>query len=188
MRNLVYAINLTIDGCCDHTQVGIPSDDLYDHYVRLVQDTDAFVYGRKTYQLMVPYWPDIANNPSGEEKTDIEFAQAFVAVKKIIVFSKTLDKADGKNTEIVRTNLKEEILKLKQEPGKSILTGGVDIPSQLIQLDLVDEYRFVIFPVFGGEGRRLLESINLQEKSKLKLVEAKTFKSGSVALHYTKQS
>ncbi|HEU5167362.1 MAG TPA: dihydrofolate reductase, partial [Chitinophagaceae bacterium] len=70
MRNLIYAINLTIDGCCDHTQVGPPHDELFDYYIRLVQDADAFVYGRKTYQLMVPYWPDIAKNPSGETKTD----------------------------------------------------------------------------------------------------------------------
>lgn len=187
MRNLIYAINLTIDGCCDHTKVGPPDEDLFDYHIDLVRNADAFVYGRKTYQLMIPYWPDIAKNPSGETKTDVEFAQAFVSVKKIIVFSKTLDKAEEKNTEIVRTNLKDEILKLKQEQGKSILTGGLDIPSQLIQLGLVDEFRIVIFPVFGGEGKRLLEGINLQEKSQLKLVEAKTFKSGSVALRYLKQ-
>ena len=187
MRSLIYSINLTIDGCCDHIQVGAPDDELFDYSIRLVQNADAFVFGRKTYQLMVPYWPDIAKNPSGETKTDIEFARAFVSVKKIIVFSKTLDKAEGENTEIVRTNLKDEILKLKQEQGKNILTTGADIPSQLMQLGLVDEYRVVIFPVFGGEGRRLLEGISLQEKSPLKLVEAKTFKSGSVALHYLKQ-
>ena len=187
MRNLIYAINLTIDGCCDHTIVGPPDEDLFDYHIDLVRNADAFVYGRKTYQLMVPYWPNIAKNPSGETKTDVEFAQAFVSVRKVIVFSKTLDKAEGNNTEIVRTNLKDEILKLKQEQGKSILTGGVDIPSQLIQLGLVDEFRIVIFPAFGGKGRRLLEDINLQEKSQLKLVETKTFKSGSVALHYLKQ-
>jgi len=187
MRNLIYVINLTIDGCCDHTKVGAPDEDLFDYHIDLVRNADAFVYGRKTYQLMVPYWPEIAKNPSSETKTDVEFAQAFVSVKKIIVFSKTLDKAEGNKTEIVRTNLKDEIQKLKQEQGKSILTGGVDIPSQLTQLGLVDEYRFVIFPVFGGAGRRLLEGITLQEKSQLKLVETKTFKSGSVALRYLKQ-
>lgn len=187
MRNLIYAINLTIDGCCDHTKVGPPDEDLFDYHIDLVRNADAFVYGRKTYQLMVPYWPNIVKNPSGEDKPDIEFAQAFVSVKKIIVFSKTLDKAEAENTEIVHSNLKEEILRLKQEQGKSILTGGVDIPSQLIQLGLVDEYRIVIFPAFGGEGSRLLESINLQEKLQLKLVATKTFKSGSVALHYVKQ-
>ncbi|WP_281261541.1 dihydrofolate reductase family protein [Chitinophaga niastensis] len=104
-----------------------------------------------------------------------------------MVFSKTLDKAEGKNTEIVRTNLKDEILKLKQEQGKSILTGGADIPSQLIQLGLVDEYHIVVHPVIAGKGRRLLEGISLPDKLQLKLVESKIFKSGCVVLHYLKQ-
>ena len=185
MRKLIYAINLTIDGCCDHTKM-VPAEDDFEYHINLVKDADLFVYGRKTYQLMVPYWPDIAKNPAGETKTDIEFAQAFSA-NKIIVFSKTLDKAEGKNTEIVRTNLKDEILKLKQEQGKSILTGGADIPEQLIQLGLVDEYRILVHPVIAGEGRRLFEGIDLQEKLKLKLVESKVLKSGAVALHYLKQ-
>ena len=124
---------------------------------------------------------------AAQEKSDIEFAEAFVAVKKIVVFSKTLEKVEEENIEIVRSNLIDEILKLKQQPGQSILTGGVDIPSQLIQLGLVDEYRFVIFPVLGGEGKRLLENVKLQEKSTLKLVETRTFKSGSVVLRYVKQ-
>src|SRR6266496_3495085 len=132
MRKLIYAINISVDGCCDHTKGG-GSTEILKYYTDLVRDADLFVYGRKTYQLMVPYWPDVAKNPSGETKENIEFAQAFNSIKKIIVFSKTLDKVEGKNTEIVRTNLKDEILKLKQEPGKYILTGGADIPSQLIQ-------------------------------------------------------
>jgi dihydrofolate reductase len=185
MRNLIYAINLTIDGCVDHTN-GIVDDELLEYYARLVRDADLLVYGRITYQLMVPYWPDIAKNSSGETKADLEFAQAFESSNKI-VFSRTLDRAEGKNTRIVRTNLQDEILKLKQEQGNNILVGGVDIPSQLIELDLVDEYYFVIHPVVAGEGRRLLSDINLQKKSQLKLVESKIFKSGSVALHYLKQ-
>jgi len=186
MRKLIYAINLTIDGCCDHTKMN-PEEEMFEFHTNLVRNADLLVYGRKTYELMVPYWPDIAKNPSGETKEDIEFAQAFTSIKKIIVFSKTLDKAEGKNTEIVRTNLKDEILKLKQEQGKYILTGGADIPSQLIQLGLVDEFHIAVHPVIAGEGRRLLEGINLQEKLQLKLVESKTFKSGSIALHYLKQ-
>ena len=187
MRKLIFAINTTLNGCCDHTKFNADEETL-DYFTRLTRETDTFVYGRKTYQLMVPYWPDIAMNPSGETKSDVEFAQAFVSVRKIIVFSKTLDKAEGKNTEIVRTSLKDEILKLKQEQGKSILTGGVDIPSQLIQLGLGDEYRFVIHPVVVGEGRRLLEGISLQEKLQLKLVGSRIFTSGCVALRYVKTS
>jgi dihydrofolate reductase len=186
MRNVVFAVNTTLDGCCDHTKFR-PAEETFEYITQLLRDADTFVYGRKTYQLMVPYWPDIAKNPSGETKEDVEFAQAFDAVKKIIVFSKTLNKAEGKNTEILRTNLKDEILKLKQEQGKSILTGGADIPSQLAELGLIDEYRFVVHPIVIGEGRRLFEGINLQEKLQLKLVESTVFKSGVVALRYLKQ-
>ena len=130
-------------------------------------------------------WPDIAKSQS-ETKADIEFAQAFVS-KKIVVFSRSLDSAEDKKTRIVRTNLRDEILKLKQEPGKDILVGGVDVPSQLMELGLIDEYRFVVMPIIAGEGRRLMEGVNLPEKLRLKLVESKTFKSGCVALRYLKQ-
>ena len=134
---------------------------------------------------MVPYWPDVLKDPSAT-KADIEFARAFDSIPKV-VFSRSLDRAGDKNTRIVRTNLRDEILKLKQEPGKNILVGGVDIPSQLIKLGLVDEYRFVVGPIIAGEGRRLLEGVSLPEKLQLKLVDSKVFKSGCVVLHYAKQ-
>ncbi len=184
MRNVIFAINITLDGCCDHTKFN-PDEEVLEHYTHLLRDFDLLAYGRKTYQLMVPYWPDIAKSQS-ETKVDIEFAQTFVSKKKI-VFSRSLDSAEDKNTRIVRTNLHDEILKLKQEPGKHILIGGVDIPSQLIELGLVDEYRFVVMPIIAGEGRRLLEGVSLPEKLQLKLVESKVFKSGCVALRYLKQ-
>jgi dihydrofolate reductase len=184
MRKLIYAINLTLDGGCDHTN-GVPDDDLFEYSTHLVRGADLLVFGRKTYQLMVPYWPDVAKNPS-ETKADREYADIFVSKNKI-VFSKSLESAEDKNTKIVRTNLQDEMARLKQEQGKYILVGGVSIPSQLIELGLVDEYRFVVMPIIAGAGRRLLEGISLQEKLKLKLIESKIFPSGSVALHYMKQ-
>jgi dihydrofolate reductase len=183
MRNLIFAINLTLDGCCDHTKV-IGDEELHEHYAQLLRDVGLLVYGRKTYQLMVPFWPDVAKNHSGQTKAMNEFAQAF-AEKDIVVFSQSLETAEGENTRIVRTNLQEEILKLKQEEGKSILAGGVSLPSQLIELGLIDEYYFVVQPIVVGEGRRLLEGFSVQER--LQLVDSKIFKSGSVALRYLKQ-
>jgi dihydrofolate reductase len=184
MRNVIYAINLTLDDCFDHTN-GIPDDEVMEYYTNLVRGADLLVFGRKTYQLMVPYWPDVAKNPS-ETKADREYADTFVSKNKI-VFSRSLESAEDKNTKIVRTNLQDEIVRLKQEPGKYILVGGVSIPSQLIELGLVDEYRFVVLPIIAGEGRRLFEGISLPEKLQLKLIESKIFKSGPVALHYMKQ-
>jgi len=184
MRNVIFAINITLDGCCDHTKMTV-DEGMLEHYTNLIRDVGLFVYGRKTYQLMVPYWPDVAKDPS-ETKASIEFAETFVSKKKI-VFSQSLESADDKNTKIVRTNLRDEILKLKHEEGKDILVGGVSIPSQLIELGLMDEYRFVVAPVIAGEGRRLLEGVSLREKLQLKLVESKIFGSGYVALRYLKQ-
>jgi len=185
MRNVIFAINTTLDGCCDHTKFR-PDEETLEYFMRLIRDADLQVFGRKTYQLMVPYWPDVAKNPSGQTKADIEFAQAFDAIKKV-VFSRSLDSAEDKNTRIVRTNLRDEILKLKQEQGKNILVGGVDIPSQLVAHGLIDEYHFVVHPIVLGEGRRLCEGVNLQEKLRLKLIESTVFESGSVALRYLKQ-
>jgi len=184
VKLLIFAINITVDGCCDHTKT-IADEELLEYYTHLMRDVDLLVFGRKTYQLMVPYWPDVARNRS-ETKAEIEFAQTFDSINKI-VFSRSLDSAEGTNTRIVRTNLRDEILKLKKEQGKNILIGGVTVPSQLIELGLVDEYHFVVQPIVAGEGRRLLEGISLPEKLQLKLIESKIFKSGCVALHYMKQ-
>ncbi len=169
------------DGCCDHTKFG-PDEETFPYFTQLTRDADTFVYGRKTYELMVPYWPDVAK----EDPSD-EFARAFDTVEKIVVFSRSLDSAEREKTKIVRTGLQGEVLKLKQEQGKNILTGGVTIPSQLAELGLIDEYHIVMHPIVVGEGIRLFEGINLQEKLQLKLVESTVFKSGAVALKYLKQ-
>ena len=185
MRNVIFAINITLDGCCDHTKQ-VPDEEILEHYTRLLrEDIGLLVYCRKTYQLMVPFWPAVARKQS-EDKASTEFALAFDSLKKV-VFSRSLRTAEDENTTIVHTDVREEILRLKQEPGKSILVGGVTLPSQLIELGLVDEYRFLLTPVIAGEGRRLLEGVNLPNTLRLKLVESKTFKSGSVALRYLKQ-
>ena len=184
MRKLIFAVNITLDGCCDHTKM-TAGEDVLEHYTQLLQEFDLLVYGRKTYQLMVPYWPNIAKDHTGQTKAEIDFAQAFTS-KNFVVFSRSLEKTEGKNTRIVRTDLRDEILKLKQEQGKNILVGGVSIPSQLIELGLVDEYRLVVGPVIAGAGRRLLEDVILPEKLQLKLAESKILESGRVALRYLK--
>ncbi|HZC25091.1 MAG TPA: dihydrofolate reductase family protein [Candidatus Binatia bacterium] len=183
MKKLIFSINITLDGCCDHTK-GMADDELLDYYAQFLQEADLQVFGRKTYQLMVPYWPEVAKNQSGTNAS-AAFARAFVALQKV-VFSRTLDSAEDKNTRIVRGNLRDEILKLKQEKGKKILVGGVDIPSQLIELGLVDEFHLVVQPIIAGEGRRLLDRVRMP-KLQLKLVDSKILKSGCVALRYLKQ-
>src|SRR5215472_17544604 len=144
MRNVIFAINMTVDGCCDHTKQ-LADDETHEYFTQLLREVDLLVFGRKTYQLMVPYWPDIAKSQS-ETKAENEFARTFDSINKV-VFSQSLDSAEDKNTRIVRTKPQDEILKLKQEPGKNILLGGVALPSKLMELGLVDEFHFVVQPI-----------------------------------------
>ena len=183
MRNVVYSTNISIDGYCDHN-LFMPDEELMSYFTNLIQDAGLLVYGRITYELMVPYWPGVAKDQSGT-KAENEFAQALTSADKV-VFSHTLEQAE-ENTQIIRGNLEDEILKLKKQPGKKISVGGVDLPSQLITAGLIDEFYFIVHPVVAGKGRRLFEVSDLHEKLNLKLVESLTFKSGSVGLHYLKQ-
>src|SRR5215469_12892803 len=102
MRNVIYAINITLDGCCDHTKQFV-DDETLEYFTHLMREVDLQVFGRKTYELMVPYWPEVARSQS-TTKADNEFARTFDSINKI-VFSRSLDSADDKNTRIVRTDL-----------------------------------------------------------------------------------
>src|ERR1700743_2239090 len=120
MRKVVYGINISIDGCVDHTAFS-PSENVYDYFINLLSDADQIIYGRKTYELMFPYWSDILTDPTATED-ELSFAETITAIDKM-VFSKTLYSVND-NTRIMRDNLEEEILRLKQLPGKDISFGG----------------------------------------------------------------
>lgn len=183
MRKVIYGINLSLDGCCDHTKFG-GGNDILEYFTQLMHGVDLIVYGRTTYELMVPYWPDVAKDPNAS-KPGSEFAKTFDAIDKV-VFSRTLDGVEGNKTKVIRGDLKGEMLKLKQQPGGNISIGGVNLPLQIIELGLVDEFHFVIHPTIVGEGRGLLEAKGLKEKLGLKLMESKVLESGCIALHYQK--
>ena len=185
MRKVVFAINITTDGYCSHTD-GIADDELHQYFTRVLRDASLILFGRTTYQLMVPYWPDVARNPSENEAAN-EFARVFDSLDKV-VFSTTLKHVEGNNTRIVRANVAEEVLALKQQPGKDIGVGSLSIASQLSERGLIDEYRFVVHPVVAGKGPRLFETVKMQDTLRLDLLGSETFRSGVVALHYRKQT
>jgi dihydrofolate reductase len=186
MRKLVYGINVSLDGCCDHTKFGGDGDgeDIHNYFRKQLEEADLLLYGRKTYELMVPFWPEVAEEQSMDKAANA-FARAFANLKRVVV-SRTLDNADDETT-IIRDNLEEEILKLKQQPGKAISTGGVELPARLIELGLIDEFHLVVHPVIVGEGRRLFAEMHLPENLGLKLVASETLGSGCVALRYEKK-
>src|SRR5579872_3343899 len=148
MRKLVFAINTSLDGYCDHTNF-FPDEEIMVYFTNITRDAGTFLYGRKTYQLMIPYWPDVAKTPPGHDdrEVDIEYARVFDAVENIVVFSQTLDGPGEEKTRIIRTGLHDEILKLKQQPGKNIMVGGVNLASQLAEFGLIDEYYLLVHPI-----------------------------------------
>jgi len=185
MRKVVFAINITTDGYCSHTDM-IPDDEVLEYFTGMLRNASLLLFGRITYQLMVPYWPDVARNPS-ETEADHEFARVFDSLDKV-VFSTTLQRVDGSNTRIGRAKVVEEVLALKQQPGKDICVGSLSIASQLSERGLIDEYRFVVHPVVAGKGPRLFETVKPQDRLKLDFIGSETFQSGVVALHYRKHT
>ena len=180
MRKVTFAINITLDGYCGH-ESGIADDEVHEYFTGLLRDSGVEILGRNTYHLMYPYWHDVAVNQSETEVIN-EFARTFDSIPKI-VFSTTLKSVEWNNTTLLHSNLREEIMKLKAQPGKNISIGSLNIASQVAGWDLIDEYFLVFHPVIAGKGPRLFESV---ENLTLKLVGSKTFRSGVVALHYKK--
>jgi dihydrofolate reductase len=185
MRKVVFAINITADGYCSHTD-GIADDELHKYFTGVLRNADLILFGRITYELMVPYWPEIAKNPSDTEAIN-EFARVFDSLERI-VFSTTLEQVKGDKTRVVRTNVAEEVLALRQQAGKDICVGSLSIASQLSERGLIDEYHFVVHPVVAGKGPRLFETVKLQDRIRLDYVGSKVFQSGVVALRYKKQT
>ncbi len=184
MRTVTFALNISLDGYCDHT-FAEPDEELHDYFTRLMDNVDLLFFGRVMYQLMFPYWADVAKNKSGTAD-EIRFAEKLVAIEKVVV-SRSLNSVEEKNTRIVRSNPAAELQQLKQQPGEKIMVDSVSMLPELITAGLIDEFRLVVHPVLVGKGRRLLEAGSLQENFKLKLVDTTIFKSGCVAHHYLRK-
>ena len=179
MRKLIAAINMTLDGFCDHTAL-IADEEIHQHYNELLCNADTLIYGRITYQLMESYWPSVVKNPTGIKPTD-EFAVLIDNISKI-VFSRTLKNVDWKNTKLKKEVIKEEVLELKQQAGKNILVGSPSLIVALSQIDLIDEYQLAVQPIVLGSGLPLFK--NIRDRIDLKLLKTKTFGCGAVTLYY----
>jgi dihydrofolate reductase len=178
MRPLRYSINITLDGCCDH-RVGVPDEEMHRHSTASIEQADALLFGRVTYEMM-----ESAFRPPGqaEERPDWmePFARTMDAAKKYVV-SSTLDRVDW-NAELVRGDLGQAVQELKEQPGEGLFVGGVKLALALAELGLIDEYEFVVQPRLVGRGPTVFEGLtNIVD---LKLVSRLEFGSGAVALKY----
>src|SRR5260370_36838060 len=178
MRPLRYSINVTLDGCCDHRAIS-PDEDMDRHVVEKLEQADALLFGRVTYEMM-----EAAFRPPAQPGTRPDlmepFARTIDAAKKYVV-SSTLDRADW-NAELVRGDLGKAVQQLKRESGKGLLVGGVKLPLTLAELGLIAEYEFVVQPRLAGHGPTLLAG--LSESVDLKLLGQQAFGSGVVSNGY----
>jgi dihydrofolate reductase len=179
MRKLIAAINMTLDGFCNHTAM-IADEEIHQHYNELLSNADTLLYGRITYQLMESYWPSVVKNPTGNKPMD-EFAVLIDNISKI-VFSHTLKTVEWKNTKLKKDVIKGEVLELKQQSGKNILAGSPSLIVALTQLDLIDEYQLGVQPIVLGSGLPLFK--NIRDRIDLELLKTKTFGCGAIALYY----
>jgi dihydrofolate reductase len=178
MRPLRYSINVTLDGCCDH-RVMIADEDVHRHAAENLDQADALLFGRVTYEMMEAGWRRPV--PAGARPDWMEpFARKIDAAKKYVV-SRTLDRVDW-NAELVRGDLGRAVQQLKSESGKGLLVGGLTLPLALADLGLIDEYELVVHPRLVGHGPTLFAG--LSERIDLKLVSRLEFGSGAVAMRY----
>ncbi|HEV2522855.1 MAG TPA: dihydrofolate reductase family protein [Candidatus Acidoferrales bacterium] len=178
MRPLRYSINVTLDGCCDHRAM-IADEDLHRHAVENLDQADALLFGRVTYEMMEAAWRPPARSGARPEWME-PFARTIDAARKYVV-SSTLDRVDW-NAELVRGDLEVAVQQLKREPGKGLFTGGVKLPLALAELGLIDEYEFVVQPRLAGHGPTLFAG--LSKRIDLRLVSRLEFGSGAVAMRY----
>ena len=179
MRKVIAAINMTIDGFCDHT-AGIADDELHQHYNELLGKAGILLYGRITYQLMESYWPSVVKDPTGNKPID-DFALLIQNIPKL-VFSHTLNSVEWKNAKLAKRSIKEEVLDLRQKKGKDIMVGSPSLIAELTKLNLIDEYQLCVHPVILGSGLPLFK--NLTNTSILKLSKTKILGSGVIILYY----
>jgi dihydrofolate reductase len=178
MRPLRYSINVTLDGCCDHRAI-TPDEDLHRNAVENLEQADALLFGRVTYEMMEAAFRPPARTGARPDWME-SFARTIDAAKKYVV-SITLDRVDW-NAELLRGDLEKAVQQLKQEPGKGLLTGGVKLPMALAELGLIDEYEFVVQPRLAGRGPALFAG--LSKPIDLRLVSRLEFGSGAVAMRY----
>ena len=178
MRKIIAALNMSLDGYCDHT-IGLPDEEIHQHYTRLLGKGDAILYGRTTYELM-EFWRTVLDNPSDEASMN-DFARAIDALPKI-VFSRTLKKVDWKTARLADRDLADEVAALRQDSGKPVFVGSRSLIVQLLNAGLVDELQLCIYPVAAGGGLPLFSS--LTGALNFKLTNTRAFTGGAVLLYY----
>ena len=183
MGKLIYSNMMTLDGYMagldGSLDWAVIDEELHRFVNQVVEPMEAFLYGRRMYELMAAFWPTAETLPSISD-AELEFARIWNA-KPIYVYSRTLEKVAG-NSRLERDVIPAEIKELKARAKNDLGLGGANLATTFIQLDLVDEYHLYIHPVRLGEGLPAFPA--MQTKAGLRLLQTRIFGSGVVFLRY----
>lgn len=181
MGLLTFGINVTLDGCCDH-RAGMPDDEVFRYWTRLMDSAGGMLWGRTVYELMENHWPAVARDPKAP-RLQRDWALKLDAKPKYVVSARRRD-FPWSNTHRVEGDLGSAIKDLKKRTPRGLLAGSPALSKELHRLGLIDEYLLVVHPVMAGHGPTLFAD---WRASRLKFIAAKRFKSGVVALRYRRE-
>jgi dihydrofolate reductase len=190
MRKIVVSSFITLDGVMEDPVWTVPfnTEEQNLHKLEELKAADALLLGRVTYQGFAASWPKlqetkIVKNNIRDFSIPDGFAERMNSYPKYVASRTSTPEQMKWNATLIQGDLAEEVLRLKQQTGRDILViGSGELVNSLIQLDLVDEYRIMVFPVVRGSGKRLFRDNNPMQS--LKHVNTKTLHSGAVELTY----
>ncbi len=181
MGLLTFSINVTLDGCVDHLE-GIADDETHAYFTRLMDESEAMLWGRVTYEMMEGYWPAVARGDEEAPPAIREWAVKLETKPKYVV-SSTRSDFPWTNSHHISGDLRTGVLELKDATPGQIGLGSGKLANELDRQDLIDEYHFLIHPRIAGHGPTLYQG-GLPSTRRLELLSAKPFRNGAVAMHY----
>lgn len=186
MGKIIALIHMSLDGYMadiDGQINWVAMDvELSDYVTELRQGAAGTLYGRVTYQMMDPYWPNVLKNPDHFPSWQVDYAQWVDKALKVVV-SKTLPAVNWNNTRLIRDHVEGEIRKIKEEvEGHLLLLASATLVSALLPAGLIDELVTTVTPIVLGQGRPFFTG--LRDRVPLALKDTRTFSSGVVGLHY----
>lgn len=181
MGLLTFSINVTLDGCVDHRE-GIADDETHALFTRMMDESDAMLWGRTTYEMMESYWPAVARGDVEASAAVRDWALKLESKPKYIV-SSTRSDFPWNNSHHVTGDLRTSVQELKDRTPGGVLVGSGKLATELDRLDLIDEYRFLVQPVIAGHGPTLYQG-GLPGTRRLDLISAEALSNGAVAVHY----
>jgi dihydrofolate reductase len=179
---LTFALNVTLDGCCDHREM-VADDEMLDHFTQLIGAAGAMLYGRTTYELMEDAWPAVARDEKAPRAMR-EWARRLEDMPKYVVSTSRRD-FPWNNSFHVEGDLREAVTRLKESTPQGVLVGSPTLSAALERFGLLDEYHLVVHPVLAGHGPNLFQG--LDSSRHLELVSTTRLTSGVMAMHYRRR-